>query len=220
MKTRSPKWSAWCLALGLALLLPGAAPARPGEGEVRDELERIFDRPEFRRRPLFNWEWLERLLAWLASLHSEQPALFWLILIGCLVLLALLLGHIVWTVWSAFSWRPRLGDDAPAAAERRRESARLGAAAEERARAGDFTEAIRLLFLSLLYAFDESGRLRLQPSLTNREYLGLFEGRPAVRRELGVFVDVLDANWYGQRPTSGAQYEECRTLYDAVRREG
>ena len=48
--------------------------------------------------------------------------------------------------------------------------------AARRAEAGDYTEAVRFLFLSLVYRFDERGRVSLHKDCTNREYLDSLEG--------------------------------------------
>src|SRR5439155_22300924 len=88
--------------------------------------------------------------------------------------------------------------------------------ARRRARQREFTEAIRFLFLSLVYRFDESGRIGFQRAATNREYLALFAERPRVQAELKVFVDTLDDHWYGQQPTNERQYESCLALYEQL----
>jgi hypothetical protein len=213
------------LVVAAAALLPATVSARglPAPEAVRRELERVYARPEFRRRGGNLWaEFLDalgRFFSWLGGLHGESPALFWLVLTGCVTLLVLLTGHIAWTVFRAVYVGRRGGADSPAE-QRRRLSAGFRADAEARAAAGDFTEAVRLLFLSLVYAFDEAGRVPFRPALTNREYLGFFEDRPAVAQSLRVFVDLLDANWYGLRPTGGDEYGRCLALYDGVRNQG
>jgi hypothetical protein len=218
MRTPRPHRAAESSAV-LALLFGGEARAQPDADRVRQELARVFERREF-NPSTDDWAWLRNFFEWLGTLHTEQPALYWVILIGCLVLLALLLGHMVWTVRRAFVFSRRVTNEAETREQRRRLSERFREQAEARAAEGEYTEAVRLLFLSLVHAFDESGRLLFQPALTNREYLRSFAGRPALERELAVFVELLDANWYGQHPTSPGQYEECRALYDAVRRGG
>ncbi len=209
-------------AVVFALSAAPGARGGPDGAAVRRELERVYDRPEF--HPGGDpWaalrDALARFFSRLGTLHGSSPALFWAVLIGCVLLLALLTAHIAWSVFRAVYVGRRSGTDSRAE-ERRRLSAGFRAEAETRAAAGDFTEAVRLLFLSLVYAFDEAGRVPFRPDLTNREYLGFFEDRPAVARGLRVFVDLLDANWYGLRPTGGDEYEQCRASYDRVRKQG
>src|SRR5438876_755292 len=68
------------------------------------------------------------------------------------------------------------------------------------------------------YRLDEEGRVLFQRGCTNREYLALFTDRPEVGRDLRVFVDTLDANWYGQRATDERRYAECLALYEGLLR--
>jgi hypothetical protein len=209
------------LPLALLPLLGAAAPHPDGE-TVRRQLERVLSRPEFRPGGDFSWltRWLEEWFSWLGSLSSGAPALFWLLLVGCLLLLALIIFHLGWTIRRMLVVAPREGADAEGAAERARLSQAYRQQARESAARGDFTEAIRFLFLSLVYRFDEEGRALFQRAYTNREYLGLFDDRPLVNQDLCVFVDVLDANWYGQRPTDRQRYEECLALYDRLLQRG
>jgi hypothetical protein len=137
------------------------------------------------------------------------------LLVSLVLLLALLVGHIAWTVRRMFSAGAR------AAANEEEKRARLSRTyweeAQRQAAQGEYTEAIRYLFLSLVYRFDERGRVSFQKAYTNREYLTLFADRPPVHADLKVFVDTLDDYWYGQRPTGSQQYEACRALYDHLK---
>lgn len=190
----------------------------PDVDAVARQLKEVFQRPEFTPPPEPFWlHWLVQaltgFLGWLSGLYETSPPLFWVLLVGCVVVLVLLLTHIIWTlrrVWYA-SGRPA---DAAAAARREALSQRLCREAERWAAAGDFTEAIRCLFLALVHRFDESGRVDFQAACTNREYLALFAERPPLQAGLRVFVDVLDDHWYGQRPSAQSQYAQCRRLYD------
>src|SRR5207237_2702926 len=89
--------------------------------------------------------------------------------------------------------------------------------ARRRAEAGDYTEAIRCLFLSLIYRLDESGRVAFHKAYTNHEYLDLVADQAEVRAGLSVFVEALDEHWYGQRPASPEQYRQCLALAERLR---
>jgi hypothetical protein len=193
----------------------------PSRDEVRRQLEEVLSRPEFSPGARSGWlaDLFQRLadfLGWLGALRHAAPVLFWLLLAGCLLLLALLLGHIIWTVRRVLFVRGRAGAGEKAEERRSRLSGACEEEARRRAAAADFTEAIRYLFLALVYRFDESGRASFQRAWTNREYLELFAGRPPVQARLRVFVDTLDDYWYGQRPTDRRQYEDCLALYQGL----
>lgn len=192
--------------------------SQPTPEEIRAKIEDIFARPEFSPEQgkgllQFVLEALAEFFAWLGELSEAAPVLFWVLLIGCLVLLALVLVHITWTVRrTLFAGGRRAGADK----DRRRRERLSHSYLEEagrRASEGEFTEAIRFLFLSLVYRFDETGRVNFQKAYTNREYLGLLADNAELRTKLQVFVDTLDDHWYGQRPTPQCQYQTCRTLY-------
>jgi hypothetical protein len=213
--------------LRLAAALPGllvAAP-QPSEDKIRHTLHEILSRPEFSTPTRPAWaDWLLQRLgdffSWLASLRAASPILFWLLLVGSLLLLALLLGRIFWTVRRVLYRQGRSVGEETAQERRGRLSQMCEAEARRRAAAAEFTEAIRYLFLALVYRFDEKGRVSFQQACTNREYLGLFADRPRIQDRLRVFVDTLDDYWYGQRPTDSRQYEDCLGIYQELARVG
>jgi tetratricopeptide (TPR) repeat protein len=212
------------LLLPLTRCLSGirAAVPSPDSATIHQKLAEILARPEFRQH-LQNLSWLARVLkdffAWLGSLYDNAPGLFWLILGVCVTLLLLLLAHIIWTARQAFATGEAAVDAREAAERRQRLSHAYQQQALDRAAQGEYTEAIRFLFLSLVYRFDEEGRVLFQRAYTNREYLTLFADRPGVNEDLRVFVDTLDDHWYGQQPSDAGRYQECLSLYERLRRQ-
>src|SRR5205807_1953520 len=126
---------------------------------------------------------------------------FWLILIGCSVALVGLIVLMAYQIRSAFAVS---GRGTPADQDRTAQRIRLSVAhreeADRRAAAGDYTEAVRFLFLSLVYRLDERGRVSFHKDYTNREYLELVGDRLHIRDALQLLVDTLDDHWYAQRP--------------------
>lgn len=206
-------------AVGLWLPLPAAAAApEPGEPEIREKLEEVFSRPEFQPQEIresFLERWISKFFAWLASLRGESPLLFTFLISTFIALLIALLVYLAW--WARWSFSERGAAAGAVAAERRRQlSLACREEAEHRAALGEYTEAIRHLFLSLVYRFDESGRVSFLRAYTNREYLTLFHDRPTEQTTLTVFVDALDDHWYGQRPAERAEYDACVRLYEGL----
>jgi hypothetical protein len=198
-----------------------AAVPQPTGNDIRAKLEDIFARPEFSSDTGDTWlDELAKLLGsvftWLGGLHAAAPLLFWLLVLVTGVLLLALSGYIGWAVRRALFTSGRRAADA---SERERRERLSGTYLEEAGRLAerqDFTEAIRCLFLALVYRFDETGRVSFQRAYTNREYLGLFEDNPSLRDHLKVFVDILDDHWYGQQPTTSRRYQDCRALYETI----
>ncbi len=211
----------WPGAVAL-LLLPAvvrAEPPHPGDAAIRRQAQEILSRPEFQPRGA-DLSALARAVRsffeWLSGLADTSPLLFWGLIVGLVLLLLLLLAHITWTVRRVLTVGEVSSPEAEAAAQRQRLSLGYQREAQERADRQDYTEAIRCLFLALVYRLDEEGRVLFQRASTNREYLAVFADRPEVRRDLGVFVDTLDANWYGQHPTDERRYAECLALYEGL----
>lgn len=210
-----------CLALQAPAL---AAVPQPDEAAIRERLDDIYSRPAFRRRKDDSPDWLQRqlkaFLEWLGSLRAGAPFLFWLLLVLCGVALGALVALVIARVRRAFFVADAARQQAAVHAERRQLSRAYEEEAGRRAERGEFTEAIRFLFLALVYRFDESGRILFRTSFTNREYLNLFADRPTMAEELRVFVDALDDHWYGQRPTGEQEYRDCRAHFEALRTQG
>src|SRR5262249_13661448 len=146
---------------------PAAAP-HPDDERIHEKLSDILARPEFDPQPAEPWflQLLDRFFKWLGSLSGSSPSLYWLLLISCVLLLLLLLGHIAWTLYRVFY----LGFHGPAESGTRDRRQRLSNEFREQARLsaerGDYTEAIRLLFLAIVFRLDESGRVLFPRSYT------------------------------------------------------
>jgi len=219
----------WILILSqvivTAALVPavgGTAPPPPSNEQIRVQIREVTALPEFSGQQQIDWwqrflEWLANVIGWLGGLRAASPLVFWLLLVGAVAALLILAGHIAWTFRKVMRVDRRLQHREEGKEERRRLSLTHWECAKLRAANGDFTEAIRYLFLSLVYHFDESGRVLFQQAFTNREYLSLFADRPEVRSELTVFVDALDEHWYGQRPTDKSLYESCLSHYENLK---
>jgi hypothetical protein len=189
--------------------------------QIRRTADEVFSRPEFGPDAgVPNWflKAIGQFFRWLGSLASVNPMLFWIILGGCVLFLIALVGYAV----ASLGWGFEFGASAArrraaaAAAERRRRSAEFRTEAAAAAGRGDFTEAIRCLFLALVHRLDEQGRIGFQKARTNREYLGLLDADPNVRGELTVFVDTLDDHWYGQRPAGRDRFDDCQSRFDRL----
>ncbi|HZU38861.1 MAG TPA: DUF4129 domain-containing protein [Gemmataceae bacterium] len=211
--SRLATWLLTSVTLGT---LPAQALARPGDEHIRAAVQEVYARPEF-TTPEWHDNWLAWLLSWLGALGGAASATHLIILVVCAGLLLLLALYLVRLVRRAVYVRGVRGATAQAE-ERRRLSGQFRADANAYAQAGDYTAAVRALFLSLVYAYDERGRLAFQPALTNREYLHGFADRPVLADDLRVYVDLLDTNWYGQQPTTASDYQECLARYERLQR--
>jgi hypothetical protein len=201
-------------SFSLSMVLSIAAAAGPEAEQIRATLAEVLSKPEFSGKSdnrLFSW--MFELFRWLGTLYTSSPGLFWFLLLTCVGLLVLIAVHITLTVRGLFGLRDRQQNSVRGAAERQRLSESYWRDAGLAAERQDYTEAIRFLFLSLVYRFDETGQAGFHREQTNHEYLSLFESRSSLHDPLGVFVDVLDNYWYGERQAGPERYLECKALY-------
>ena len=88
-------------------------------------------------------------------------------------------------------------------AQRRERSERLWQSAQQLAADGQFAGAVRLLYLSALYALDERALLQVEANLTNREHAQrLRSAHPSLGDGFGHLVEQYDRVRYGHTPVS------------------
>jgi hypothetical protein len=94
-------------------------------------------------------------------------------------------------------------------ADRRERSDRLWQTAQQLAAAGDLAEAVRIVYLSALYALDERALLHVQSSLTNREHARqLSQLHPDVGQTFADVVHDYDRIRYGRFPVTETTFAE------------
>src|SRR5437879_13375923 len=94
-------------------------------------------------------------------------------------------------------------------AERRERSERLWQTAQQLAAAGQLAEAVRLVYLSALYALDERALLHIENALTNREHAGrLSAAHPELGDGFARLVQTYDRVRYGSAAVSGDAFHE------------
>jgi hypothetical protein len=190
----------------------------PDQDAIHSTLEKIFARDEFQDKPK-RWpdlalEWFRDFFRWLGTLYEHSNWLFWVLLILSLAVLCFLLWHIASTVYRVFYHEHSRRGAKDHSQLRRQLSMQYLHDAEQHAIAREYTEAIRHLFLSLVYFYDEKDEFIFRPALTNHEYLQGFIRQAALHQELSRFVQTLDDRWYGMRPCSEIDYQDYRTAYD------
>ena len=165
-------------------------------------------------------EWILTPFRWLFDQMEWLPnPIRWLIVIGLLLIVLLLLGHIVYSIMTTLGPIKRKSNflsnnpsDPQLHADQFEQLAKQAFA--ER----DYIAAVRLLFrASLSHLQDMEGR-RLSPGITNRQCLQRYRQRPFVE-SLQAFVDIIDASWYGSRACQQEEYFVCRDAYAEIRRQ-
>jgi hypothetical protein len=192
-----------------------------GEDLALARLQDILARPEYQvdqARP-----WWQVLLAPVFDLISYLVARFIQTLVDttagregwfglaveavCLALLAVVLVYLVRAVRLSVTRDSRVGS--VRLAERRERSDRLWQSAQQLAAAGQLAEAVRLVYLSALYALDERALLHVESSLTNREHARqLSQLHPDVGQSFSDVVQHYDGLRYGALPVTETAFAE------------
>ncbi|HXQ28001.1 MAG TPA: hypothetical protein VN848_01930 [Gemmatimonadales bacterium] len=158
-----------------------------------------------------------RVLAWLGALERRHPAASRAVVVGLVVLLALLLAHLAYVLWSVT--RPTVrtsspGGGAPKPAvdtpERHRDRA------EALARAGRFTEALSQRFVAVVLELDRGRFVNFHESKTPAEYVGEPRLDESRRRSLGSLVAALYRHVFGAVPCDERGYREFEAVAAAV----
>lgn len=82
---------------------------------------------------------------------------------------------------------------------------------------GDYRSAVRQLYLATLLLLDQRGKLKYDPTLTNREYLHQTANDPRTTAALVPIVETFDRTWYGFEPISRQEFDAYRERVEAVR---
>lgn len=194
------------------------------DSRVRDLAHEILARPEYAAaRPLAveNWFYsmLVRLIAWLQNLGTLRitaPGLYWLILTGLFLVLAVLVAHIVWSISVALR--------APEPQERMASSGQLrdpAAEAELLAASGNFLEAAHNLMIASFRTLAERSVIELRPDRSNR-WIRRALRDSQLNGTLVVEIDGLVARterqWFGDRENSPDIYSQWRSAFDRLSR--
>jgi Domain of unknown function (DUF4129) len=201
-----------------------------GEDQALVRLREILARPEFQvdqSRPW--WEQLlgpvfdlvgylvARLIQILAEATSGREGAFGIGVFGvCLALIVVVLLYLIRSVRLSVMRDSRVGS--ASLAERRERSERLWQTAQQLAAAGQLAEAVRVVYLSALYALDERALLHVETSLTNREHARqLSRAHPDVGRTFSEVVERYDRVRYGRLPITEATFAELSGLVARAR---
>lgn len=200
------------------------------EDQALQRLTDILSRPEFQvdhsvpwwqqlLQPVFDFVWrlVARLLqVLLASATGEEGLLGWSVIAGCLVLVVAVAIYLVRAVRLSVTRDSRLRT--ASLAERRQRSEQLWQSAQQLAAAGNLAEAVRLAYLSALYALDERALLHVETNLTNREHARRLEQQhPSLGGGFAELVERYDRVRYGHVSVGRDTFEDFSGRAQRVR---
>lgn len=83
--------------------------------------------------------------------------------------------------------------------------------------AGDYRNAVRQLYLATLLILDQRGKIKYDPTLTNRQVLRQASNDPRTAAALQPIVETFDRVWYGFEPLSQSEFDAYRQRVEQVR---
>lgn len=195
---------------------------------IQRKASEVVARPDYQldtavnERSLAWWReilrWILTPFRWLFEALEGLPDFLRLIIVILLVVICVaLIAHIVWTFVVAIrgpSQRGRrrgssLPDEQPA------DPAELVQQAEAASAAGQYIEAVRLLFRASLVRLEQAEKRKFRPGFTNRALLARYRSSP-VGDPLKRLVEVMDAKWYGDEACHHEDYIACRQEHDRL----
>lgn len=213
--------------LGFCGWLASAATVLPPEQDVRNTVRAILARREFVPPPqnLLDRltevalravgrvvEWLLRPLSWLVDKLTElagagSPMALWMV-VGLLVgLLLLIIFHIYYMLSGAFGTGTRRRVGRVAGAVPLHAPDLLGRA-RAAAAAGDFRDAVRLIYKAALLTLDQAGIIRYDPSHTNWEYAHEVATREHLGPIFARLTSIADRAMYSDAPVTRDHYTQ------------
>jgi hypothetical protein len=199
----------------------------PQADEIRRTAAEILRNPRYDldesayESPLLAWI-MEQLLSALGllirafnAMNEISPPLALAITGVLVVILVALIVHIVYMFRSALRGRRRLAIDGAIEADPKRLPETWEDNAREALAARDYIGAIRALFRAGLLRLEQARQGTFRLGRTNREYLRAFADTPAAKPLL-LFVQTIDAKWYGGGRCSPEDYSLCEQAYSAI----
>jgi len=189
--------------------------------EARQKLGEILQRPEFAGNKAFA-ESLQSIADWLSSLWNNLIGKnvnidnlgFWESLFAVLAA-ALILFIFFYASLRLYRYfvpeyaeTPTVGYASTSA-----DTEQLRTQASICAENGEYREAIRYLYLSLLLFLDKKMLIRYRLSKTNREYLQEFQKNEKEIESFYRLVSFFEGKWYGMEPCSSIDYRQFQAMY-------
>lgn len=192
----------------------------PARSVVRERLEGILSSGEYDVSPTAGvsrsfWSWLGEklrdLFSGLTDLQDSAPGLFWIILIGCFLVLGLIVAHASTVLLRAIrASRPVLGGPAPRGPGREDPHALLDRA-RTAAGEGRLLEALALGHRAALAGLDRRGLVRLQESFTIGDVRRQLRRHREAARAYGRLAAIYEPAAFGRAPLKNADCESGLT---------
>jgi hypothetical protein len=225
LDTDDPDFEEIAARLG-ALIDALAKPPSRAPDDAQQRLNNLLSRPPFANNDPNEGNLFTAFLDWLVGILDQLfspvatdgggTVLRWLLITGCVVLLAGVLIYLVLHMRQAATRQARAAAADDPEAHLTATSALQQASTL--AQGGDYRTAVRYLYLSSLLWLDERDMLRYDRALTNREYLARLHDRPDLRARLLPIVETFDQVWYGHAALDAERFRAYQQHVEDLRR--
>jgi hypothetical protein len=148
---------------------------------------------------------------WFADLQEANPALYWLLIAAMLGVLALLVGHILYTIFGVLRAHAELTTVEESATSEPDSVARALERADRHAGGGDTVAGLRELYVALMRVVELRHGVVWRRADTHRETVRKLEATaPELADAVAELGALLDEGWFGMRPVSEDEYRRVR----------
>jgi Domain of unknown function (DUF4129) len=158
---------------------------------------------------------MELIRDWFDWLYEMSPILAVTLVVGLVISLCLLLGHIVWTTVAVVRRDRRAVDALAELSGRKVDPAELAREADAASAGGNYILGVRLLYRACLVRLEQAEEKPFRPGATNHEHLSRYRTTP-VYNWLDRLVSTIDSKWYGAEPCLASDFAECRDAYERI----
>ena len=187
-------------------------------------LQNILSRPPFAEESSAQPDWLQTLLRRIAEILDRMVSntvrgIFdvrdVIVLVGVLVVIGVL-------IYFVRNLRRNMVQEQALASLSQAHTARTPTEAFNNAQQfvnqGDYRNAVRQLYLATLLLLDQRGKIKYDPTLTNREYLQQTANDPQTTAALVPIVETFDRTWYGFENITREEFETYSARVQEVRK--
>jgi hypothetical protein len=189
---------------------------------IRTHLQDILSQPQYQPQKTFK-QWLfEKFSSWdmpdLKLSSQWVELLIWILIVWCVLALAAILIHFLWTLWVMLKSGSNTG---PAKPDRGDSDADLSceqllAKAREQEMAGLYLSGIRYLIKSLIRRLDDMRIVQFHESKTNGDYLREYPKDNRTIRDFMEFISLFELAFYGRSLNARQAYQQMMNLYSAI----
>jgi hypothetical protein len=129
---------------------------------------------------------------------------------------------VMWVLWTRLGYlndQSRLARGGKAIVQTLLDSSGWKSEADKFAAAGEWKDACRAVYLSLLRLFAESKITEFSPTRTNYEYYYVLAGHPNIQSGFRQLAEKVESIWFGGAQAEQADYDFCRQKVEELSTE-